>query len=291
VLAPGIYHLEAPLLLNKPNQVLLGLGLATLIPTNGDAAVKVGNVDGVRVAGILLEAGPNSKSLLTWGQAGEKFQGNPLNPGFMHDVFFRVGGLQGVGVSVDQMLVINSGHVHGDDLWLWRADHVEGGGPCQKGGCLNKNGLVVNGDDVTFTGLAVEHALEDLVQWNGERGSTYFFQAEYPYGVNQSYGDKFVAYRVAPTVQAHQAYGVAVYHFFRDFPVVIKTGIVCPPALESSFKSPLGVFLNGKGTMTHIINDKGPTTQRDAAHGDSAFVAYYCANGVGSNQTEFVEFV
>jgi hypothetical protein len=31
--------------------------------------------------------------------------------------------------------------------------------------------------------------LEDLVQWNGDRGATYFFQAEYPYDVDQNYGD------------------------------------------------------------------------------------------------------
>jgi hypothetical protein len=30
------------------------MGLATLIPQNGTAAVEVGNVDGVKVAGLLL---------------------------------------------------------------------------------------------------------------------------------------------------------------------------------------------------------------------------------------------
>jgi hypothetical protein len=35
----------------------MGMGLATLIPTNGTPAIEVSNVDGVRVAGLLLEAG------------------------------------------------------------------------------------------------------------------------------------------------------------------------------------------------------------------------------------------
>jgi len=40
-------------------------------------------------------------------------------------------------------------------------------------------------------GLAVEHAEQDLTVWNGERGRTYFYQSELPYGVTQAdYGDK-----------------------------------------------------------------------------------------------------
>jgi len=41
----------------KPNTVVLGIGFATLIPTKGNIVINVGNVDGVRIAGIVLEAG------------------------------------------------------------------------------------------------------------------------------------------------------------------------------------------------------------------------------------------
>ena len=55
----------------KEGQVLLGMGMATLIPQNGTPAIEVGNVDGVRIAGLLLQAGPeNSEALLMWGQKG-----------------------------------------------------------------------------------------------------------------------------------------------------------------------------------------------------------------------------
>ena len=40
------------------------------------------------------------------------------------------------------------------------------------------NGLVVTADDVIMYGLAVEHTEQDLVQWSGERGRTYFYQSE-----------------------------------------------------------------------------------------------------------------
>ena len=64
VLSPGIYELEDTLRLRMPNQVLLGLGLATLVAANGLPAVAVANVDGVRVAGVLLQAGTKPTSTL-----------------------------------------------------------------------------------------------------------------------------------------------------------------------------------------------------------------------------------
>jgi hypothetical protein len=58
VISPGIYTLSAPLVVEKENQVLLGLGLATLIcPPSGNACIQVADVSGARVAGVLLQAG------------------------------------------------------------------------------------------------------------------------------------------------------------------------------------------------------------------------------------------
>lgn len=72
------------------------MGMATLIPTNGNAAIEVSNVDGVRIAGLLLEAGFGAtESLLTFGQAG--YAGSSLNPGAINDVFARVGGTNATG--------------------------------------------------------------------------------------------------------------------------------------------------------------------------------------------------
>jgi hypothetical protein len=55
----------------KENTVVLGMGLATLISTSGKPCIEVDNVDGVRIAGILLQAGEtDSDSLLKWGENG-----------------------------------------------------------------------------------------------------------------------------------------------------------------------------------------------------------------------------
>lgn len=123
VLQPGIYHLEDAIKVNNANTVILGLGLATLIPTNGTSAIEVANVDGVRIGGVLLEAGFGATdSLLKWGDQG--YAGNSANPGSISDVFARVGGTNATGdVKADKMITVNSGNVIVDDVWLWRADH------------------------------------------------------------------------------------------------------------------------------------------------------------------------
>jgi hypothetical protein len=279
VLSPGIYKLTEPLRLRHKNQVLLGLGLATLVAENGDAAIEVGSVDGARVAGVLLDAGAEdhqTKTLLRWGPAGsKKYSGSAANPGFLHDVFFRGGGPVLSGVAAEVMLEINADHVHGDDLWLWRADHGPGGKGVVDGQNPSQVGIRVNGDSVLMSGLAVEHVLQDQVQWNGEKGETYFFQAEFPYDVTKDYGEKYVAYRVADTVTSHKAAGVGVYHFFRDHPVTVSTGIACPASLEASFQYPLSAYLNGNGTMKHIINDKGDASHKSDTR-EGAVPIWYC---------------
>jgi len=81
---------------NKPDIVILGLGMATLISTNGKACIEVGDVEGVRIAGILLQAGEiQTPALLQWGVNKSGYAGNSQNPGVASDVFARVGGTNG----------------------------------------------------------------------------------------------------------------------------------------------------------------------------------------------------
>lgn len=66
------------------------------------------------------------------------------------------------------------------------------------------------------------------------------------------------------------------YHFFRDYPVTVRSGITAPATLVSSFVDPFGVFLNGKGVMLHIINDLGRETKSPG--GTGADPAWVCGN-------------
>ena len=93
------------------------------------------------------------------------------------------------------------------------------------------------------------------------------------YDVTQAnFGDQgYVGYRVNSTVKAHQAYGAGVYHNFVADSVRVKTAISVPAGLESSFVSPLAVYLNGKGTVEHIINAEGPQTDPSQGGGKPAW--------------------
>merc|ERR1712193_88368 len=104
------------------------------------------------------------------------------------------------------------------------------------------------------------------------------FQAEMPYGVTQAdFGDMgYTGYRVADSVTSHKGYGVGVYHFFRDNKVTVKTGIVAPASLVSSFVAPLAVRLNGMGTMQHIINELGEETKEDPNMPGNAIAKWLC---------------
>ncbi|MFD9824393.1 RICIN domain-containing protein, partial [Streptomyces violascens] len=212
---PGVYHLDQTLNVTRPDTVVLGLGLATLVPDNGITAMDVADVDGVNVAGLLIDAGTtNSATLMRVGPSGATAR-HSADPTSLHDVFFRIGGA-GVGKAT-QSLVVNSSDVIGDHMWLWRADHGSGVGWTSN---TAANGLTVNGNNVTMYGLFVEHYQQHQVIWNGNGGRTYFFQNEMPYdppgqgswmnGSTRGYD----AYKVASKVTSHEAWGLGSYCYF-----------------------------------------------------------------------------
>ncbi|MFD9792728.1 RICIN domain-containing protein [Streptomyces sp. NPDC059070] len=258
---PGVYHLNQTLQVTRPDTVVLGLGLATLVPDNGITALDVADVDGVKVAGLLIDAGPvNSALLMRVGApgAGARHTADPIS---LHDVFFRVGGA-GVGRAT-QSLVINSSDVIGDHMWLWRADHGSGVGWNSN---TAANGLVVNGADVTVYGLFVEHYQQHQVIWNGDGGRTYFFQNEMPYdppdqGAWQNGPTRgYDAYKVADPVTRHEAWGLGSYCYFSANPsVVAEHAFEAPAAPGVRFHDMVTVSLGGKGTINHVINGRGGT--------------------------------
>lgn len=259
VLQPGNYYLTDSIKVNRDNAVVLGIGLATLVSTTGKPCIEVGNVNGVRVAGVLLEAGETkSEALLMWGTKG--FAGSSQNPGVASDVFARVGGRNDQyahSAKTDTMVTINSGNVIIDNTWLWRADHDTQGLVYNSNNPVD-SGIVVNGDDVIAYGLAVEHTLGHMTQWNGNNGLTIFYQSEYPYDVDGSYGTNgFASYKVNDSVTSHRAFGIGAYSYFRDHDVTVNSGIQAPQKSGVSFTNSLTVFLNGRGQINHVINDIG----------------------------------
>jgi hypothetical protein len=60
ILQPGIYNLHEPIVVNNADTVVFGMGMVTLYSTAGNSIIEVGNVDGVRISGIMLQAGPDN---------------------------------------------------------------------------------------------------------------------------------------------------------------------------------------------------------------------------------------
>ncbi|MDX3409428.1 coagulation factor 5/8 type domain-containing protein, partial [Streptomyces sp. ME02-6977A] len=266
LLTPGVYRLDRTVDVQRAGTVVLGLGYATLIPDNGVTALKVADVDGVRLAGFLVDAGPvNSATLLEVGPEGASAD-HSANPTTVQDVFVRIGGA-GPGKATTS-LVVNSRHTIVDHTWVWRADHGDG-----VGWETNRAdyGVVVNGDDVLITGLFVEHFNKYDVQWNGERGRTVFFQNEKAYdapdqaAIQNGSVKGYAAYRVGDDVTEHEGWGLGSYCYYNVNPSIVQHhGFAAPNRSGVRFHGLLVVSLGGNGQYECVINDTGsPTSGTD----------------------------
>ena len=273
MLTPGICHIDEPLLVSRAGTVVLGLGLATLLAQNGSVAMRVADVSDVGTAGLLFDAGPTrSPVLLEVGPCGSALD-HARAPTLLADLFFRVGGA--AAGSADTCLEINSGHVIGDHLWIWRADHGDReGGRVHVGWTesVGNQGLVVNGDDVTLYGLFVEHFRRYQTLWNGERGRTYFYQNELPYDPPSQAAYRagttrgWAAYKVADHVMAHQATGMGIYaNFTADPSIVLDSAVEVPRTPGVRIANVTTISLGGgKGTIAHAVNDAGAAARPGA---------------------------
>jgi hypothetical protein len=255
---PGHYNLESAIQVTRPGTIVLGIGYPTLTPTNGNVAMKIWDVDGVKLAGFLFEANAkNSPALLQVGDSGSTVD-HSKNPIYLYDIFCRAGGaFNGL---VTSFIIINSNDVIFDHTWLWRADHGAGAGWNSN---LNAHGLIVNGNNVTVYGLFVEHTQAYQTWWNGNNGRTYFYQSEMPYDPpdNQSWSSSatdlgYPSYKVSDNVKVHQACGLGVYSVFHSG-VTASTAIEVPANVPGIKFHHMVTEKLGGGTISHVINDAG----------------------------------
>ena len=262
LLTPGIYDLTEPIRVTHPNTVVLGLGFATLHPTNGNAALTTADADGIILAGLLIDAGEQLSPVLVQIGPHNSTARHQHDPISLSDVFFRVGGAD-LG-RADINLEINANDTLVDHTWIWRADHGDGVGWDKN---LSNNGLVVNGNDVTVYGLFVEHHQQFQVLWNGNHGRTYFYQSEIPYDppTQSAYTsapgtDGWASYKVADTVTHHEAWGLGVYSVFTYPNVFLSHAIEAPTTPNVRFHDMITVCLETNGGIRHIIDNQGDPT-------------------------------
>ncbi|HST17550.1 MAG TPA: coagulation factor 5/8 type domain-containing protein [Gaiellaceae bacterium] len=263
ILTPGVYSLPRPILVPYPNTVVLGLGLATLVPTNGNAAIETSSVPGIKISGLIIDAGPiNSRTLLQLGSPVPTI-GRGSNPTLLSDVFFRIGGATPGRATTS--LVVNVDDAILDDVWAWRADHGAGVGWTANAA---DTGVVVNGDNVSAYGLFVEHFQKAEVIWNGQNGEDVFFQNEMPYDppsqaawMSTPTTDGYPAFLVSPNVKSFQGYGMGSYSFFNQgVPIFATQAFQAPTTPDVQFHGLLTVFLdatNGSGGILSVINGTG----------------------------------
>jgi hypothetical protein len=281
ILTPGIYQYSGAINVTNANTIVLGMGYATLVPQSGTSALTVADVDGVQVAGVIIDAGPvNSTVLLEVGNPNGPNNNHATNPTSLNDVFFRVGGAT-AGTATTSFQV-DSGNVILDNIWAWRADHGNGVGWTAN---VGEHGLVVNGNNVTALGLAVEHYEQAQVQWNGNGGETIFYQSELPYDPpSQSAwmdgaANGYPSYVVSPAVCSHTAYGLGIYSFFDLGVDIVEDNAMTVPNTSGVNVTDAGtVFLNGSGQISNVINGTGGPAS--SANGGSLVpVASYAGTG------------
>lgn len=275
---PGIYELDQELVINKRGTIILGMGLATLRPIKGNACMRVRADKDIILAGLLFDAGIVKSDLLL--QVGEikadaaEFE-NERQPEevseedsskrgtILSDLFFRVGGaIVNMPALADTCIEINNSHVIGDNFWVWRADHGY-----QVGWNLNiaRNGLVVNGNNVTIYALMVEHFMEYQTLWRGNSGKVIMYQSEIPYDVPEqrefrSHDGRvngYASYRIADEVESHEAWGIGIYSFNRDAAIEIFSAMEAPKKPGIRIHNICAVMITGNPGITHVVNEEG----------------------------------
>jgi hypothetical protein len=259
---PGVYHLNQTLNVTKADSIVMGIGYPTLVNDGGVDAMHVADVNGVRLKGLLFDAGTTqANTQLTIGTSAGVGTSRASDPVSIQDVFFRIGG-EFAG-KVTNSLIVNSYDTIIDHIWAWRADHGAGVGWTSN---TADTGLTVNGNNVLATGLFVEHYQKWDVVWNGQNGKTIFFQNEIGYDEpNQaSFMDGttngYAAYKVASTVTTHEAWGLGSYVLFNANPAVVVDHAFQAPQVSGVKFHNLTTISLGSGVILHVINSTGGAT-------------------------------
>lgn len=278
LLTPGIYNIDKPIKVTNKDTIVLGIGLATLNASNGNKCMEVADVDGVSISGILFDTGSDESEVLL--QIGDEKTdvSHEENPITISDVYCRIGGAR-LG-RAETSLVVNSNNVIGDNLWIWRADHGTGAKWSKN---TARNGVVVNGDNVTMYALMVEHYQEYQTIWNGEGGKVYFYQSEIPYDVpsqsvwksNDGTKNGYASYKVADNVTSHEAWGLGIYSYHRDAEVELYNAVEVPELSSVVIHNACSVMLAGNPGITHVVNDCGDAVK---TAGERAIVLDYSGN-------------
>lgn len=286
IFTPGIYKLDKAIEVERKDTIILGMGLATLTPTNGNVCITTADVDGITIAGLLFDAGSiESENLLVVGDNVKK-DSNDIkhkdNPICLSDLYFRVGGANSEkSAKVNTCVTINSDSVIGDNFWVWRADHGDNVAWSKN---TAKNGIVINGDNTIMYALMVEHFQEYQTIWNGNDGQLFMYQSELPYDVPSQKAwmshdgsiEGYASIYVNDQVTDFECWGLGIYSYNRDTQVTLHSAMEIPDTENIKVHNICTVMLTGYPGITHIINNSGNAVTNA---GEREIICEY-ANGI-----------
>ena len=282
ILTPGIYNLDQPIVVSHPDTVVLGQGFATLVPQHGNPAMIVVPDQGVKLSGLIIDAGPVTSPVLVSVGTPAPGSGTASDPDLVQDVFFRIGGAETTKVGATVSLLDNADNSIIDDVWAWRADHGNLVGWTDN---TASTGVVVTGDGVTSYGLAVEHYQKNEVIWSGQGGTNIFFQNELPYDPPSQSAwmatpdqDGYPAFLVTRNVRTFQGYGMGSYVVFSQTPATLHDAeaFQAPDTPGVQFHNIFGVWITGSGGLDSVINGTGgPVTSVNPGNNMPVDVASY----------------
>ena len=255
---PGIYKLDEAITVKNSGTILLGMGLATLRSAAGNSCIVTENADDLILAGLLMDAGTTESEKLVSIGAREN-----AAPSLLADMYFRVGGIASDGpCKTKNCITVDLDNVVGDNLWVWRADHGD-----NVGWDLNtcKNGIIINGDNISMYALMVEHFNEYQTMWNGEDGTCIMYQSEVPYDVPDKGqwinpdGKRFgyASFKVAEDVTSFEASGLGIYLYNRDNAIPMYCAMEVPDIAGVHVHHVITAYLNGFPGMKCVINEAG----------------------------------
>ena len=251
IFTPGVYELTESLQVTNEDIILLGLGLATLTPVNGNSCIET-SATGVTIAGLLCDAGAvESENLVHIKSADDEAEKE--NPILLADLYCRIGGATTENTAVKSAVVIDADGVIGDNLWLWRADHGDGVGWDKN---VADHGIEINGDDVTMVALMVEHFKKEQTIWRGENGRCVMYQSEVPYDIPA--GEACSSFVVDENVKSFKGTGIGIYLYNRDATIPLESAMIVPDAPDVMVEHIIDVMLgNSHPGIHHVINEAG----------------------------------
>lgn len=268
---PGIYKLDKALEVRE-GRILLGTGLASLVPTDGNACIVTDDNPGNTIAGLLFDAGEVESELLvdfgglveeeTVEEKKQEVDAGSNKP-LLADVFFRVGGTPTANpTNVKSCLKISINNTLGDNFWVWRADH---GDQVAWNRNTADHGLIVDGDNVQIYALMVEHFQKEQTIWNGDNGYILMYQSELPYDVpNQSEWVRtdvgrngYPSICVSDGVSTFEGVGIGIYSFHRDAAVEEYNVMEVPDKDGVKVHHICAIMITGNPGISHVLNDVG----------------------------------